>query len=93
MSSRPASRSRINQLNIASMVILLIILIFFVLKDTFPFQTQKWIYLILGILLIVVDVLRIREVYKLGHRKLLLVRIVTTLMVTGFVGYWWYLHF
>jgi len=93
MSSRPDSRSYINQLNIASMMILLVILLFFFFKDTFPFQTQKWIYLLLGGILIIVDILRIREVYRLGQRKLLVVRIVTLAMVIGFVGYWLYLHF
>ncbi|BAO55301.1 hypothetical protein NMS_1292 [Nonlabens marinus S1-08] len=75
------------------MAVLLLILVFFFLKDTFPFSTQKWIYLLLGGVLILVDVLRIREVYRLGQRKLLVVRIVTLAMVIGFVGYWWYLHF
>ncbi|WP_041495930.1 hypothetical protein [Nonlabens marinus] len=93
MTSRPDSRSYINKLNIASMAVLLLILVFFFLKDTFPFSTQKWIYLLLGGVLILVDVLRIREVYRLGQRKLLVVRIVTLAMVIGFVGYWWYLHF
>ena len=93
MASRPESRSYINKLNIASMAVLLVILVFFFLKDTFPFQTQKWIYLVLGIALIGVDILRIREVYRLGQRKLLVVRVVTLTLVIGFVGYWIYLHF
>jgi hypothetical protein len=93
MSLKPDSRSYINKLNIASMLILVVILLFFFFKDTFPFQTQKWIYLLLGAILIVVDVLRIKEVYRLGQRKLLVVRIITLAMVIGFVGYWWYLHF
>ncbi len=75
------------------MAVLLAILVFFISKDTFNFQIQKWIYLALGILLIIIDVLRIREVYRLGQRKLLAVRVITLIMVIGFVGYWIYLHF
>lgn len=93
MTSRVSSRSYINQLNIASMLVLLCVLVFFVLKDTFPFETQKWIYLVLGIILIIVDALRIRAIFKTGLRKLLVVRIITFLLVIGFVCYWVYLHF
>jgi hypothetical protein len=93
MSSRPDSRNHINQLNIASMVVLLVIVVFFFLKDSMPFETQKWIYLILGVVLIIVDALRIRAAIQLGNTRLLIVRIITMLLVIGFVAYWLYLHF
>ena len=93
MPLRPDSRSYINQLNIASMLILLVILVFFFLKNTFPFDTQKWIYLLLGFILVIIDILRIRVAYQLGNRRLMMVRIFTMLMVVGFLSYWLYLHF
>ncbi|AZQ42807.1 hypothetical protein [Nonlabens ponticola] len=93
MESKPNPSSKINKWNIASMVILLLILLFFLFKGTLEFQTQKWIYLILGLILVFIDVMRIRLVIKSGQRRLLFVRIVTLIMVIGFLIYWLYLHF
>lgn len=93
MTTRLNSRSNINKLNIASMAVLLVIVIFFMTKDMFSFEVQKWIYLFLGLVLIAIDLLRIKAARKGGNRKLLIVRVITLVMVTGFVCYWLWLHF
>jgi hypothetical protein len=41
------------------MVLLLLIFGFFFFKERFAFEDQKWIYLIFGIVLVIVDGLRI----------------------------------
>lgn len=93
MASRPDSRSPINQLNIASMCVLLLIVLLIFFKDSYSFEIQKWAYLILGCMLIIVDALRIVAIIRSGHRRLLFIRVITFCMVLAVVGYWLWLHF
>ncbi|WP_194850204.1 hypothetical protein [Nonlabens antarcticus] len=93
MTSRPATRSYTKILDTASMALLLLILGFFFYKGNMDFEDQKWTYLILGCTLIIIDSIRIYNLRNAERTGLFYWRCFTLLLVTGFTGYWIFLHF
>jgi glucose uptake protein GlcU len=93
MPARPTTRSYTKLLDTASMIVLLFILGFFFFKERFAFEDQKWIYLVLGIVLVIVDALRIYFAWLYNNRRMLIWRSFTLLLVVGFLGYWLYVRF